>query len=195
MGGTFLGMCLALSAPAQDAPVSSVVPTATTTPVAGQKDAKPVPSADSAAKHSPIVDEIANMVQAGVSAEVMKSYIENWPTPYNLNATDIIALKERSVPDDVTTALVKRGAVLSMQAGEARNLKAQVQSGGNQSYFALDPEGYNYFQYYYLYPRTLASANQRFYSPHGSSYGYSPYAYGYAPAPFYPLPPSAFRRR
>jgi hypothetical protein len=55
----------------------------------------------------------------------------------------------------------------------------------------LDPEGYDYFRYYYLYPRTLASANERLYSsptfpacPTWSPGYYSPWAF--RPRPFAP---------
>jgi len=43
----------------------------------------------------------------------------------------------------------------------------------------LDPESYDYFQYYYLYPRTLASVNERIYSSYPWVAGYPGYAYGY----------------
>src|SRR5262249_6702125 len=134
---------------------------------------------------------ILKMVKAGVSTEVIKAYIESSPIAYRLTATEIMALKEEAVPDELTTAMLKRGAALRTQASQAKNPDA----GGNRRYYALDPEGYDYFQYYYLYPRTLAAANQRLFSTGAPFSGAAPYGYGYyGPLPFAPLPPSAFWR-
>ena len=45
--------------------------------------------------------------------------------------------------------------------------------------YALDPESYEYFQYYYLQPRTLASVYQRLSPYYSHSYGYNaPLPYG-----------------
>jgi hypothetical protein len=104
--------------------------------------------------------------------------------------------EKRAVPDELTRAMVERGATLRTQVVQSSNLYGlpPVYSGGNRRYGIFDPEGYDYFQYYYLYPRTLAYANQRLYAPYGSSFGFAPYAYGfYGPRPFHPLSPSAFR--
>ena len=50
----------------------------------------------------------------------------------------------------------------------------------------LDPEGYDYFRHYYLYPRTLASANQRLWSSYPSSV-YPVYSFGcWSPRAFRP---------
>jgi hypothetical protein len=132
------------------------------------------------------------MVQGGVSMEVIKDFIENSRVPYNLNADDIISLKSHSVPDDLTRAMIKRGAALMPASRPGRG---PADSGNRPRPAMLDPEGYDYFQYYYLYPRTLAAANQRLYSSY-PSFGYSPYSYGYGyygPAPFSPYGPTAFR--
>ena len=107
------------------------------------------------------------------------------------------ALKEQAFPDELTLAMMKRGAALRMQARQAlASATAPASAGGsNRRYYRLDPESYDYFQYYYLYPRTLAAANQRFFSANGLAPGFGPYAYGYyGPPPFWPLPPSALGR-
>ena len=204
MVGALLSACLCVYAMAQDAqdkPGTAVAP-----------EVKPGDSPKSAAapanhdegkteangivdKHSTGVDEVLKMMKAGVSTEVIKTYIENSEIAYNLSGADIIALKEHAVPDELATAMVKRGAALRGQGAQAGNLTLAA-IGNNRSYRPLDPESYDYFQYYYLYPRTLASANQRLYSVNPPSFGYRPYSYGfYGPAPFHPLPPSAFRQQ
>jgi hypothetical protein len=145
------------------------------------------------------------MLQAGVSKEVLKAYIETAQIAPP-NAADLVTLKERGAPDELTLALVKRGAELTAQANQASasnatpakvsgtasldELLAAFRSGRLNSGY-LDPEGYDYFRYYYLYPRTLDSANQRlFSSPTFPSYPawspgyYSPWAFH--PRPFVP---------
>jgi hypothetical protein len=164
------------------------------------------PGAKSPAHPPASVEEILKMLQAGVSKEVMKTYVETAQVASPLRAADIITLKEHGLPDDLTEALIKRGAELAAQASQARasnavparasstiSLDALVAAlrGGQLSSGHLDPEGYDYFRYYYLYPRTIASANERlFSSPPFSMYppyfaGYSS-PWGFRPGPFPP---------
>jgi hypothetical protein len=172
----------------------------------GQDGQAGAPSATAATKpelkYSPGVEEVLKLVGAGVSKEVVKTFIENSPIAYNLGAGDIIALKEHGVTDDLTSAMVKRRAELSAQAGQtiasvaASTEAAPAVSPGNAGGGYLDPESYDFWWYYYAYPRTLAYANQRLYAPY-PPYSYStPYAYGnYRPMPFRPYPPGAFAHR
>jgi hypothetical protein len=206
--GALLGTLLLWSTPAQDAQVGSTSSALSTTTTqsdikkpdaaqANHEEGKSQPPSGEIGKHSAGVDEILQMVQGGVSTEVIKDFIENSQVPYNLSADDIIALKSHSVQDDLTRAMIKRGAAL-MPASRAG--KAPASSGNRARPAPLDPDSYDYFQYYYLYPRTLAAANQRLYSSYPySSFGYSPYSYGYGygyygPGPFGPYGPGAFRR-
>ena len=164
------------------------------------------PRATSPTQRPTGVDEILKMLQAGVSKEVMKTYIETAPVASPLSAADIVTLKEHGVPDDLTMALMKRGAELAAQASQAgasnaapakvsgtTSLEALVAAlrSGQFNAGRLDPEGYDYFRYYYLYPRTLASANERLFSSPSSpafpgySFGYYP-PWGFRPRPFAP---------
>jgi hypothetical protein len=210
MVGVFFGASLLCGAPAQDGQFGSAShPTATTTELKQGEAAKPNAAsnqhdegapeqkAGGAANYAAGVGEILQMIQAGVSTEVIKAYIENSPIAYSLSASDIIALKNHTVPDDLTTAMLKRGASLRSQTSQTNHLVAVPLASLRASprYGALDPESYEYFQYYYLYPRTLAAANERLYSPYSSFPGFAPYSYGYyGVSPFQPFPPSAFRR-
>ncbi len=101
------------------------------------------------------VQEILRMIEAGVSKDVIKAYVESARLDFSPTATDLIALKEHAVPDDITTALLKR-------SGETQAQKAQPSQRGviaaNSDFGPLDPESYSYFQHYYLFPRTLAFA-------------------------------------
>jgi hypothetical protein len=186
IGAVLVGLSMPFNVIAQDKPASS-----------------PAPAVSSPAKYSAIIEHTIKLVKGGVSAELIKTYVDSWSTPYNLDASDIIALKENNVPDDITSAVVKRGAALNLLAREYQVQTAQAApalvapalaiSAPAPNYYTLDPEGYDYFQYYYLYPRTLSFANDRLYSHFGSSYSYPSY-FNPAPAPFHPLPPGAFRR-
>jgi len=164
------------------------------------------PRATSPTQRQTGVDEILKMLQAGVSKEVMKAYIETAQVAFLLSAADIVTLKEHGVPDDLTVALIKRGAELTAQVNQAgASNAAPAKVSGTTSLDALaaalrsgqfnagrlDPEGYDYFRYYYLYPRTLASANERLFSSPSSpafpgySLGYYP-PWGFRPRPFTP---------
>lgn len=160
------------------------------------------PSAKSPTHPLGAIDEILKMLEAGVSKEVMKTYIETARDASPLSAADIITLKEHSLPDDLTVALIKRRAELTAQANEAGASKAvPVRVSGTTSLDTLvaalrsgqfnagrlDPEGYDYFRYYYLYPRTLASANERLFSS-PTSPAFPGYSFGY-------YPPWGFRMR
>jgi hypothetical protein len=82
---------------------------------------------------------------------IIQTYIENSCIPCNLTATDIITLREHAVPDELTTALVKRGATLRTQAAAwtgKGNAVSFVDYGGSRRSRFLDPESYEYSQYY-----------------------------------------------
>lgn len=120
--------------------------------------------------------ELLKLAQAGVSPDVMKAYVEHAPVALNPSASDLVALKEKGVNDEVTMALIKRSAEAKPATGQMLNPRALnlLRSGALGGH--LDPESYQYFQYYYLYPRTLSSMYDRL--------GYPPSPY----YPFYPLP-------
>jgi hypothetical protein len=160
--------------------------------VAASRTADPMTGADqtksdvaaTTMKHSSGVDDVLRMVRAGVSWDVIRTFVENSAVAFNLSADDIITLKKSSVPDDITTAMIKRGAMLRQQASQARNAISTVLLRSNQRQDALDPESYEYFQYYYLHPRALAAANEQLLSPYIGFYG---------PGPFHPLSPFRFQ--
>jgi hypothetical protein len=198
---------LVLCAAAQDTRVGTPPAAPTATGMKRGDSATPAAAADKAALSAGI-EEILKMVDAGVSKEVIKAYVENSPIAYNPNAADLIALKERAVTDDITTVLVKRGAEVRAQASQASasaavaqastgaaspNAAAPAYADNNPGYATLDPESYDFWWYYYAYPRTLAYANQRVFSGYpGFSYS-APYYYSsYRSLPFRPYSPAAF---
>jgi hypothetical protein len=157
------------------------------------------PLAQGAASSPVGVEQLLKMLQAGVSKEVIRAYIDTAQAVPQLSAADIVTLKERGVPDDLTVALMKRKAELAAQARQtsASNavptkvagavsldaLVAALQSrqlnGGS-----LDPEGYDYFRYYYLTPRAIAAANEQVFSSYRALPGYPSYSYDYWSSPW-----------
>jgi hypothetical protein len=129
-----------------------------------------------ASKNNDCVAEVVKLLDAKVSKDVIKAYIEGSSGAWNPTAADIIMLKEHGATDDITTALLKRGVEVKTQAvqavTDAAATRQAVNSGNSSSSRYMDPESYDYFAQYYLYPRTLASVNQRL------GYYVAPYPYG-----------------
>jgi hypothetical protein len=157
------------------------------------------------------VAEVMRMVDAKVSNDVIRLYIETSPLAFFLTADNIIALRDRGVSDTLITAMLKRGAEIRAQASPETAVPAE-QAGANTApsapaytvvrpnYGVMDPNSYDYFYTYYLHPRTLASVYQRM-GVYGSAYlnGYYPpfpaYPYGYGPhLGLSPLPRPGFQR-
>jgi len=61
------------------------------------------------------ISDILKLVDAKLDVEIIKAYIKGAPFAYHLNASDIIALKDRGVPSDVITAILQHGAEVSSQ--------------------------------------------------------------------------------
>ena len=184
-----LGFVAAMLVGAAYASVLAQGPQSNTTP------ASPTASNQAAnpATTTPIA-EVLNLLDAGVSKDVIKVYIESSPVAYYPSSAEIIALKKHGLPDDLTTALLNRSAQLRALASQAEAKAAPPQVAGvpgtpsptrRSPPARLDTESYDYFQHYYLYPRTLAYANSRL-SYYDGSYGfYAPYFSGpYCPAGF-----------
>ncbi len=153
----------------QDRPAAAATPAVTATkggetgkPAAiddkvsnGGQTAQPIPS--------PGVTEVVNMLEAGVSKEVVKAYIENSATAYNPSPADLIALKQHGVADDVTLALLNHGSEAGARAAHALAVATTPAAVPVQTAepavatpvrivnsYAPDPESYDYFQRYYL---------------------------------------------
>lgn len=116
------------------------------------------------------------MADAGVSTDVIRAYVECSASVAQLTGTDVIALKQRNVADEIVTLMLRRGAESRAVAvrAEMDNLSMKLQSR-RRAAGGFDPESYDYFQYYYLQPRALASGYQRL-----SPYYYHPYSYRYS---------------
>jgi hypothetical protein len=127
---------------------------------------------------SPAVGDILKLADAGVSQDVIRTYVECSATPCQPTGADLIALKQHKVGDDIATLLLKRAAQARVAVAQARaQAIQQVISARNASSGGLDPEGYDYFRFNYLQPRAMAFAYQQLSPYYYPSYGY-PYRYG-----------------
>jgi hypothetical protein len=130
-----------------------------------------------AAALSPGIAEILKMADAGVSPDVILTYVEASPSGPQPTDRDIIALKEHKVSDEVVKLLLKRSATARVEKAKAKNEAVlQIMESRRAATGGLDPESYDYFRAYHLQPRTVAFANQRLYSsgpyyPRANSYG------------------------
>ncbi len=121
---------------------------------------------------SPGVTEIVKMVEAGVAPDIVKNFVAQSKTRYALTAKDLIALKEKKVPDEVTAAMLLRGQQQSQPKRVAMpRIVQQLSTGGE-----LDPESYEFWVSHHLYPRTLSSSYKQL-APYAPQYNRSR-AYG-----------------
>src|SRR5690242_11364506 len=86
------------------------------------------------------VQDVLKMLDAKVDPGVIKAYIRNANIAFNPTATEIIALKQRDVPDEVITAMIQRGAEVRMQLAQA----GQSAQPGTPVQAPNAPQGYAY---------------------------------------------------
>ncbi|HEX2972178.1 MAG TPA: hypothetical protein VHP11_07585 [Tepidisphaeraceae bacterium] len=159
-------------------------------------------AAEETAKLSPAAAQVLKMIQAGVSKEVISTYIDQAPISRPLTATDVIELKNKGVPDELIAGLLNRAREISALVAQARSDAANtpnppdanpVMPGPNTGLNngVMDPESYEFWWYHYAYPRALAEANKRIFSSYQPFFEYPSDFYGYyPPLPFSPQPPA-----
>ena len=148
---------LALSVAAQDRNAST-----NTAAKVARIDEVPAANRPPAKALSPGVSEILKMADAGVSTEVIKTYVESSATVFEPTHEDIIAMNQHKVGDEVITLLIRRGTQARAAIAQAKkDAVARVELARRMGSGGLDPESYEFFQYYYLQPRALASAYER----------------------------------
>jgi hypothetical protein len=67
---------------------------------------------DTGVVFSPGVADVLKMMEAKVDPRVIQTYIQNSTVAYNPSVTEIIALKQRGVPDELVASMIQRGAQL-----------------------------------------------------------------------------------
>jgi hypothetical protein len=106
---------------------------------------------------SPAVQDILKMSDAGVSAGIIVSFIQNTRISYVATAPDLIELKRHNVPDEVTSALMQRGAEIEAQTAKIKQVAVTptvVRQLSRGTY--ADPESYDFWYKHYAYPRALS---------------------------------------
>ena len=159
---------------------------AVTNTAAGTHDKKPDKTRPSSVTTSFGVEEIQKMVAAGVSTEVIKTSIQNALVTRSLSPAELISLKEHGVPDEITTALLKRAAEIKAEARQARS-GSVIRLGGDGETGSdyLDPDSYEFWWYHYAYPRVLSTSYQTLYPYRVEPYLYSYPYFGFgAPVPY-----------
>jgi len=161
----------------EEASAEVASPLPTTAPVENLPT-EPAKAQSKDATVSPGIADVLKMAEAGVSMTVIKAFVEKSSVPFDPSAEDLIALKERAVSDDVTAALLKRGAKVRSEIVENTESVAvptvvrDLSTGGQ-----LDPESYDFWYYHYAYPRAL-SYSYRTLAPYWPQYYpnyYTPY--------------------
>ncbi len=159
--------------------------------LAWQASAQPTPANNSPAPAvadasqaapSPGVADVLKMLDAGVSKDVIKTYIETSPASFSAGAADLIALKNHGVNDEITMAILKHGSAQTTVAANATVAPAAADNASApvRTYVInnrTDPESYDFFQRYYLMPRARANVNQ--------TLGYPAVPYGGGFVPYY----------
>src|SRR5689334_23028047 len=150
------------------------------------------PQAGASVRFSTGIPEILKMIDAKVDVEIIKAFIKNSLVAYNPSAGEIIAMKDRGVPNEIVTAMIQRG-------GELRpSLSAPpVSAPARPPYNTAPPYDYGaatdmapYAPSYPAYPYSYASypytsyvyAGYPYYPYYSFSYSYWPYCssfYGY----------------
>lgn len=149
------------------------------------------PPPDAGSMMSPGVHEVLRLVQAKVAPDVIRAYIKNSTTTFNLTATQIIALKEQGVPDDLLAAMLERTGELNAQMRQSvqpyPNTAVQPAYPPAQSTYppavAPYPAQPNYAPDYTTIPYT--DYGYSYYYPYSSYYPYSYYSYPYFGLSFY----------
>ncbi len=149
---------------------------------AGVISTNAIAASRSAGRNAAGVGDILRMQKAGISNDVIKTYIETSPLAYNLSAADIIAMRDHGVPPDIITAALIHDEELRAQTTQAAvqpaptittSAPANVPLQGNPpEYSENNPAltyasslGYAYSSWWYGYP--------------WYSYDYWPYVYSY----------------
>lgn len=143
------------------------------------------------------IADIAKMMEQGVDASVIQSYVENSTVPYNPTSDDILYLHERGVGSQIITAVIRHGNELRQEQAktyrEQQNRMAAattpVASATSSQVAATGPTVISQppgsYSYYYSYPQPVyIPATYPVYSYSYALPSYSLYSY-YAYRPFY----------
>lgn len=114
------------------------------------------------------IRDVLKMLDAKVDASIVEAYIKSSSIAFNPSASEIIALKQRGVPDEVITTVLQRGAEVRAQLAMGAQATAPPAPPANPG----PPMGNGYG----------AASPYPDYSGYADAYPYGDYGYGY---PYY----------
>ena len=164
-----LGMVAPAAAVTVDTPATDTVPNGI------QIAPAPLATENTTPKYSAGFQDVLKMLDAKVNAEVIKEYIKNSPTGYDLSAGEIVALKKRGVADEIVIALLQRGAEVRAQAATPPST-ARPSYSTQPPYAPNAPAPYGSGEYGYDYGDYNPYYSAAYAYPYDYSYGY-PYNY------------------
>jgi hypothetical protein len=131
--------------------------------------AAPTPAATATVRFSGGIPEILKMIDAKVDVTIVKTFINNSPVAYNPTPTEIIALRDRGVPNEILTAIIQRGGELRAKSIQSAPVPAPT------PYARPNDSAYSEPAPVYSEPYTPAYSYGSY--PYYTSYGYSGYPY------------------
>ncbi|MGE3309896.1 MAG: DUF6600 domain-containing protein [Limisphaerales bacterium] len=72
------------------------------------------------------VTRVIELVEAGAGEEVVRAYVANSATPYELTLEDILYLRDIGIPDGVVAGMMRRGSELRDQQAEVELLQTNL---------------------------------------------------------------------
>jgi len=120
-GATVAAVADTNSAVATDAPVEPEIAAEADDALANApiKEITPGAVPPTAVKTTPAVEEIVKLVNSGVDEAVMAAYVSNSVSRFELNADEIVYLKDIGVPPTIVTAMIERDQALKSAPGFA----------------------------------------------------------------------------
>jgi hypothetical protein len=154
--------------------------------------ADPAPTADVKLPYG--VADVVKLSRAQVNEGVILSYVQNSGTVYNLEAKDVVYLREQGVSDAVVTAMLNQRREMSQYASQPAPAPQPQQPVNQPTYaptvpqVAQEPEAYAPASSAYVIPYPTS-----YYPAYYSSYSYWPYYSSYYPYYGYCGPSLSFR--
>lgn len=132
------------------------------------------------------IREIVNMVEKGIDAAIIKSYIENSGIAYNPGVYEILYLHEHGVPSDLIATIIKHGGLVRAQhAQAAKEMQGKIAEQRQAAAAAAAPAPAPA-------PVQTPPVTQNYFVNYPASYGAS---YPTYVAPAYPVYYSSYRYR
>lgn len=142
-----------------------------------------------ASQLSPALEEVVKLSKAGIGEPVTLAYIQSSPTPYSLDAQDIVRLRDQGVSSPVVTAMMQHGDELRRAAAEAGKQAQTVASVVATAPAVTTPAPATVTYVAEPSPQSSSVSVTYFGSPNYSCYSGYPYSYGVGYPTYYSYAP------